>query len=100
MALGALVFAIIVVALGYRYYASRVDRDILQADAKRSTPAKMYNDGGDFMPANASVLFGYQFKSIAALGPIVGPITPAQLSRLPPIPRVGGGGGLLGWGSG
>src|SRR4030067_1101623 len=85
MAIGALVFTIMVVALGYRYYASRVDRDILQADAKRTTPAKMYNDGVDFMPANASVLFGYQFKSIAALGPIVGPITAAQFGWLAAI---------------
>src|SRR3990172_2873905 len=97
MALGALVFAIIVVALGYRYYASRVDRDILQADAKRSTTAKMYNDGVDFMPANASVLFGYQFKSIAALGPIVGPITAAQFGWLPAIAWLVLGVFFIGW---
>jgi carbon starvation protein len=43
----------------------------------------MYNDGVDFMPAKGSVLFGYQFKSIAALGPIVGPITAVQWGWLP-----------------
>jgi len=37
---------------------------------KKTTPAKMYMDGVDFTPANRNVLFGYQFKSIAALGPI------------------------------
>ena len=52
MALGSLVFTIIVVILGYRYYAKRVDRDIIQSDPKRATPAKMYNDGVDFMPAD------------------------------------------------
>ena len=50
MALGSLVFTIIVVILGYRYYAKRVDRDIIQSDPNRATPAKMYNDGVDFMP--------------------------------------------------
>lgn len=85
MALGSLIVTMIVVYLGYRFYATRVDRDIIQADPKRATPAKMYNDGVDFMPASASVLFGYQFKSIAALGPIVGPITAAQFGWLPSI---------------
>lgn len=85
MALAALVAAAVVVILGYRFYASRVDRDIIQADPNRATPAKMFNDGVDFMPANASVLFGYQFKSIAALGPIVGPITAIQFGWLPSI---------------
>jgi carbon starvation protein len=83
MALAALVAVTLVVMLGYRFYAQRVDRDIIQSDPKRATPAKMFNDGVDFMPANASVLFGYQFKSIAALGPIVGPITAIQFGWLP-----------------
>jgi carbon starvation protein len=97
MALTALVVTIIVVVLGYRYYASRVDRDIIQTDPKRSTPATMYNDGVDFMPANASVLFGYQFKSIAALGPIVGPITAVQFGWLPSILWLVVGVFFIGW---
>ena len=36
-------------------------------------------DGVDFMPTNRNVLFGYHFKAIAAAGPIVGPITAANL---------------------
>jgi carbon starvation protein len=71
------------VAIGYRFYTSRVDKDIMQADPNKATPATMYNDGVDFMPASGSVLFGYQFKSIAALGPIVGPITAVQWGWLP-----------------
>lgn len=84
-ALLALIVTMVVVVLGYRYYASRVDRDIIKADPNRATPARMFNDGVDFMPARGSVLFGYQFKSIAALGPIVGPITAAQFGWLPSI---------------
>src|SRR3989304_2840894 len=97
MALAALVFTLVVVILGYRFYAVRVDRDILQADPNRATPAQMYKDGVDFMPASSSVLFGYQFKSIAALGPIVGPITAAQFGWLPAILWLVLGVFFIGW---
>ena len=36
-------------------------------------------DGVDFMPTNRNILFGYHFKSIAAVGPIVGAIVAATL---------------------
>lgn len=85
MSLLVLVVTIVVVLVGYRTYTQKVDREIIAADPKRATPAKMYNDGVDFMPASGSVLFGYQFKSIAALGPIVGPITAVQWGWLPAI---------------
>jgi carbon starvation protein len=75
----------VVVWAGYKFYAGGMDRGILKADASKATPAKRYNDGVDFMPASSSVLFGYQFKSIAALGPIVGPIVAAQWGWLPAI---------------
>jgi len=83
MSLFILVAAIVIVILGYRYYSVKMDREVMQSDPKRATPATMYNDGVDFMPASSSVLFGYQFKSIAALGPIVGPITAIQFGWLP-----------------
>ncbi|MEJ2484421.1 MAG: carbon starvation CstA family protein [Anaerolineales bacterium] len=97
MALGMLVLSVVVVVLGYRYYAKRVDQDIIQADPKRATPATMFNDGVDFMPASGSVLFGYQFKSIAALGPIVGPITAIQFGWLPSILWLLVGVFFIGW---
>jgi carbon starvation protein len=65
--------------LAYNFYARRIDRTVIQSDAKRATPARMYMDGVDFMPTNRNVLFGYHFKAIAAAGPIVGPITAANL---------------------
>src|SRR5512144_2140710 len=65
--------------LAYNYYASYIDRNVIQSDAKRATPAKMYMDGVDFMPTSRNVLFGYHFKAIAAAGPIVGPITAANI---------------------
>jgi carbon starvation protein len=36
-------------------------------------------DGVDFMPTSRNVLFGYHFKAIDAAGPIVGPITAANI---------------------
>ncbi len=70
--------AVLVIYVAYNY-ARRVDRNVVQADAKRATPAKMYMDGVDFMPTSKNVLYGYHFKSIAAAGPIVGPITAANI---------------------
>ena len=65
--------------LAYNFYARRIDRTVIQSDAKRATPARMYMDGVDFMPTSRNILFGYHFKAIAAAGPIVGPITAANL---------------------
>jgi carbon starvation protein len=73
------VIAAIVIYVAYNFYAKRIDRDVIQSDAKKATPAKMYMDGVDFMPTSRNVLYGYHFKSIAAAGPIVGPITAANL---------------------
>ena len=73
------VIGALTIYLAYNLYAKRIDRDIIQSDAKRATPAKMYMDGVDFMPTSRNVLFGYHFKAIAAAGPIVGPITAANL---------------------
>jgi len=85
--MGSLVIVVAIVAVwaGYKFYAGSIDRSVIKADPNKATPAKMYNDGVDFMPASSSVLFGYQFKSIAALGPIVGPIVAVQWGWLPAL---------------
>ena len=68
-----------VIYTAYNLYAKRVDNLVIRADFKRATPARMYMDGVDFMPTSRNVLYGYHFKSIAAAGPIVGPITAAAI---------------------
>ena len=85
------------IALGYGLYAKRIDRDIIQPDDKKATPAKMFMDGVDFMPTNRNVLFGYQFKSIAALGPILGPIIAVQYGWLPALLWILLGTFFIGW---
>ncbi|HEY7384125.1 MAG TPA: carbon starvation CstA family protein [Beijerinckiaceae bacterium] len=73
------ILGIATIYLAYNFYARRIDRNVIQSDRKRATPARMYMDGVDFMPTSRNVLFGYHFKAIAAAGPIVGPITAANL---------------------
>src|SRR6266540_3040843 len=73
------VIAAVIIYLAYNFYAKVIDRNVINTDAKRATPAKMYMDGVDFMPTNRNILFGYHFKSIAAAGPIVGAIVAATL---------------------
>src|SRR5216683_6209632 len=77
--LWVVIFGTIVIYLAYNFYAKRIDREVIQADPKRATPARMYMDGVDFMPTSRNVLYGYHFKSIAAAGPIVGAITAGAL---------------------
>ena len=69
----------VMIWLGYTRYARRIDADVIQPDDRKATPARMYMDGVDFMPTSRNVLYGYHFKSIAAAGPIVGPIAAATL---------------------
>jgi carbon starvation protein len=85
------------IGVGYFVYARRIDRSVVQPDAKKATPARMYMDGVDFTPASGSVLFGYQFKSIAALGPITGPIVAVQWGWLPALIWVILGTFFIGW---
>jgi len=92
-----LIIAAVAVVVGYGWYARRIDRDVIQPDAKKATPAKMYMDGVDFTPASRNVLFGYQFKSIAALGPITGPIIAVQWGWFPAMLWIILGTFFIGW---
>jgi len=88
------------VFLAYTQYARRIDRNVIQSDPKRATPATLYMDGVDFMPTNRNILFGYHFKSIAAAGPIIGAIVAANLwGWLPAIIWLVLGVSFIGWAS-
>ena len=60
--------------IGYRFYAGRLDSELIHPDAKRVTPAMEQNDGVDYVPSKPLVLFGHNFASIAGAGPVIGPI--------------------------
>src|SRR5467141_2339288 len=93
-----IIIAVLAIFIGYNFYAKRIDREVIKANPKRATPAKMYMDGVDFMPTSRFVLYGYHFKSIAAAGPIVGVITAANLwGWLPSILWLMIGVSFIGW---
>jgi carbon starvation protein len=75
----AIIVGAIAIYVGYTFYARRIDRDVIQANPNKATPARLYMDGVDFVPTSRNVLYGYHFKSIAAAGPIVGAITAGAL---------------------
>ncbi|RPI86923.1 MAG: carbon starvation protein A [Chloroflexi bacterium] len=92
-----LAFGALAILVGYGVYARRINTSVISPDDKKATPAKMYMDGVDFTPANRNVLFGYQFKSIAALGPILGPIVAVQYGWLPALLWIVFGTFFIGW---
>jgi carbon starvation protein len=95
-----IIIGILVQLLVWNLYAKRVDREIIRSDPKRATPARMYMDGVDFVPTSRNILIGYHFKSIAAAGPIVGPITAAGLwGWLPALLWLLLGVSFIGWAS-
>jgi carbon starvation protein len=92
-----LLIGFVVAFIGYRVYAKYIDSKIIQADSKRMTPAKMYMDGVEFMPTSRNILYGYQFKSIAGAGPIIGPIIAIQWGWLPAVIWILAGTFFIGW---
>lgn len=85
------------IGIGYFYYARNIDRKIVQPNPDKATPARMYMDGVDFTPASRNVLFGYQFKSVAALAPLTGPVIAVQWGWLPALAWIILGVFFIGW---
>ena len=61
----------------YRFYGKFLSNRC-KLDDEQTTPAFEKEDGVDYSPTRASVLFGHHFSSIAGAGPIVGPILAAM----------------------
>lgn len=81
----------------YLFYARWFDSKVIQADPKKTTPANMYMDGVEFFPTQRSVLFGFQFKTIAATGPILGPFIALLFGWLPAFLWIVLGTFFIGW---
>ncbi|MFN3621978.1 MAG: carbon starvation CstA family protein, partial [Nitrososphaerales archaeon] len=71
--LGFTVIGLVAFMVAYMVYSKIVDRKVWSPDRKRPTPAHVYTDGVEFFPVGRFVLYGFQWNSIAALGPIIGP---------------------------
>jgi len=92
-----ILLGIILYAIAYWGYVKWFDRNVIMSDPKRETPAHTYMDGVEFFPSNKYVLFGFQWKSIAALGPVVGPIVALQWGWLPGLLWILFGTIFIGW---
>lgn len=75
--------ALLLLAIGYRFYGLFIAQKVLRLNAKNSTPATEFADGQDYVVTNKNVLFGHHFAAIAAAGPLVGPVLAAQFGYLP-----------------
>ncbi|MEM2699072.1 MAG: carbon starvation CstA family protein [Ignisphaera sp.] len=93
----AILIGIILYGLVYRYYVKWFDKSVMMVDPKRATPAHVYMDGIEYFPSNKYVLFGFQWKSIAALGPVLGPILAIQWGWLPAFLWILFGTIFIGW---
>ena len=92
-----LILGIAVMILGLRFYGRYLDQKVIGADPKRTTPARMYTDGVDFIPTSKNVLFGFQFKSIAGAAPILGPVIAMKWGWLPGLLWILLGTFFIGW---
>jgi carbon starvation protein len=96
-AIFVLILGALGIGVGYGLYARNIDKNVVEPDPNKATPAKMYMDGVDFAPASRNVLFGYQFKSVAALAPLTGPIIAVQWGWLPALAWIILGVFFIGW---
>ncbi len=83
---GALLLSIgiILYFICYKFYGSYLSK-LFGINPGNKTPAHKLNDGIDYLPAKASVLFGHHFASIAGAGPIIGPILGICFGWLPAV---------------
>ena len=75
--------ALCIFAIAYRFYGLWIATKVLGVDPNRPTPANRFADGHDHVKTNKYVLFGHHFASIAAAGPLLGPVLAAQFGFLP-----------------
>ena len=71
-----LLLSCVIFWLAYRYYGNFLAKRCGLDDSIK-TPAYCLEDGVDYVPTRASILFGHHFSSIAGAGPIVGPVLAA-----------------------
>ncbi len=68
-----LVIGIMAYTFAYFFYGRYLSK-LFKVDPANKTPAHQREDGMDYVPTSAPVLFGHHFASIAGAGPIVGPV--------------------------
>ena len=71
--------------VAYRTYGRWLGSSLFQLSSRAVCPAERWNDGTDYVPTKASVVFGHHFTSIAGVGPIVGPAIAVFWGWLPAL---------------
>ncbi|WP_291571128.1 carbon starvation CstA family protein [Clostridium sp. UBA4548] len=74
--------AVIIFIVAYVTYGAWLAKE-WGIDLNRKTPAHTKYDNVDYVPADAKVLLGHHFSSIAGAGPITGPILASIFGWLP-----------------
>jgi carbon starvation protein len=67
------IVTLLLFALGYRFYSGFLARVVFGLSADEPVPAREHEDGVDYVPTPAHILWGHHFTSIAGAAPIVGP---------------------------
>ncbi|WP_264841758.1 carbon starvation CstA family protein [Caldinitratiruptor microaerophilus] len=89
--------ALIAYGIAFWGYGKWYDRTVWKPDPNRTTPAHMYTDGVEYFPVSKYVLWGYQYKSVAALGPILGPFIALNYGWAPALAWIILGNFFIGW---
>jgi carbon starvation protein len=82
-ALWMVIASVCVFAIAYRFHSAWLMARVLTLDELRATPARIHDDGKDYVPSNRWMVFGHHFAAIAGPGPLVGPVLAAQFGYLP-----------------
>jgi len=77
--------ALLVYAIGYRFFSRWLAQKVFVVDAAAITPAHELEDGIDFVPTRPLVLFGHHYASIAGLAPMLGPAVAVFWGWLPAL---------------
>ena len=91
------VLGIIIYLIAYYVYGKYVDKNVWKSDPTKPTPAHMYMDGIQYFPVSRYVLYGFQFKGIAGLGPIFGPFIALFYGWVPALIWILVGNFFIGW---
>ena len=79
------VFTFALFALGYRFYSGFLATRVFRLAESELVPAREFEDGIDYVPTRAGVLWGHHFTSIAGAAPIVGPAIAVIWGWLPAL---------------
>ncbi len=90
-----LLVALVAFVVASRLYGGYLSR-ALGLDPRRPTPAVCLNDGRDFVPTKAHIVFAHHFSAIAGAGPIIGPTLALLYGVVPALLWIVLGGIFLG----